>query len=268
MPVFPCKPSDKRPCWIKGILEHGYIDATTDPERVRAFWTRFPDALIGVPVGAITGRFVVDLDVRPGKHGFGELAKLEDEHGPLPKTLTFATPSGGEHRHYKHPGFKVKSRNGKNALRPGLEIKGDGGYVIVPPSPGYEVVDDSEVAEAPEWLLGMLKEKEPQDRESGAVRSAKRKTNDAKGDAKGVRRSASRTGYIPEVERNRALYDLAFDKRRSDCGEPDLLEYLLKVNHSRCEPPLSEREVRKIARSASSRPVRREISPDVLAALA
>ncbi len=261
VPVFPCRPSDKGPCWIKDVLEHGHLDATTDPERVRAFWRRFPDALIGVPVGSVTGRFVVDLDVRPEKDGFGELAKLEKEHGPLPKTRTFRTPSGGEHRHYKHPGFKVKNRTGKSALGPGLEIKGDGGYVIVPPSTGYEVIDRSEVAEAPAWLLDMLKEKEPPGREPGAVGSAKRTTKGARGFQRPP------PGSIPEGERNCALYALAYDKRLSGRGEVEVLEYLLDVNSSRCEPPLSEPEVRKIARSASGRPIRRETPPDVLAAL-
>src|SRR4051794_4057803 len=79
-PVFPCKP-DKSP-----YTARGFKDATTNPSRVHALFSRHPDALIGMPTGSRSGVFVVDVD------RLEALGELEQE---LPETLTIRTPSGG-----------------------------------------------------------------------------------------------------------------------------------------------------------------------------
>lgn len=106
----------------------------------------------GVQCGARSGIFVVDVDMSDRKNGAAELLKL----GPLPSTRTIRTPTGGVHLYFKHPGFKV--RNSVSKLCPGVDIRGDGGFVVGPGSPHknggiYTVVNEAEVAEAPEWLL-------------------------------------------------------------------------------------------------------------------
>ena len=61
-----------------------------------------------------------------------QLAKLLAEHGPLPETLEVRTPRGGRHIYFRHPGTKVPSRT--NYPLPALDVRGDGGYVLIPPS--------------------------------------------------------------------------------------------------------------------------------------
>lgn len=152
--VFPC--GGKRP-----LTRHGCKDATTDPERTRTFWMRHPDANIGLATGAVSRVIGLDVDVKPG--GEATLAKLEAEHGPLPPTRTVRTGSGGRHLYFKHPGVPVPNSAGK--LGPGLDVRGDGGYLIAPPSVhpdggAYVYEDEREPVEAPAWLLAKVVEGE------------------------------------------------------------------------------------------------------------
>lgn len=123
LPVFPCK--GKIP-----LTEHGFQDASTDTEAVLTWWTRWPDANIGVPTGEPSGIDVLDVDVQHG--GAGTLAKLERRHGRLPRTAEVLTPSGGRHYWFVHRPLKSTA----SKLGPGIDTRGEGGYVIVPPSIG------------------------------------------------------------------------------------------------------------------------------------
>src|SRR5580704_15552269 len=89
-PVFPCAPADARP-----FTEHGFKDATTDEDQIRAWWKRYPSAMIGVPTGSASGMWVLDVDMKNGKDGKQTLAALEAANGPLPLTVRSCTPSGG-----------------------------------------------------------------------------------------------------------------------------------------------------------------------------
>jgi len=88
--------------------------------------------MIGVALGARSGVFAVDLDRKPGQpDGVATWAKLSAEHGPTP-TLSSTTPSTGEHHFFRHC---YDLRNVElNGIAPGIEIKAEGGYVILPPS--------------------------------------------------------------------------------------------------------------------------------------
>ncbi|MFD1716723.1 phage/plasmid primase, P4 family [Georgenia deserti] len=139
-PVFPCD-ARKRP-----LTAHGFRDATTDEDQVRAWWARHPQALIGMPTGKASGVTILDVDVPAGP---GSLLGLEVEHGDMPETFTVSTMSGGRHLYFRAwPGSK--SSAGK--LGDGLDVRGEGGYVIVPPSPGYAIERNLRPAEAPAWL--------------------------------------------------------------------------------------------------------------------
>jgi Bifunctional DNA primase/polymerase, N-terminal len=119
-----CRKPGKHPRTI-----NGYRDATTDPARAGIWWTRWPNANIGVATGQPSGLVVVDLDGEPGHRSW---ARLIDEHGPVPETATVATPHG-THLWYRLPsGLAVPRRIG--ALGEGVDVLGDGGYVVVPPS--------------------------------------------------------------------------------------------------------------------------------------
>jgi hypothetical protein len=152
-PVFPCVPCGKEP-----LTWHGHLDATTDRSRITAWWNRWPGANIGVPTGGRSG--VLALDVDPDKGGEESLTLLEDSHGALPETRTHSTGSGGRHYLFKYPeGSGI--RNSTSKLAEGLDVRAEGGYIIVPPShttQAYEVLDALPLATPPEWLTEILTE--------------------------------------------------------------------------------------------------------------
>lgn len=143
--------------------------ATSDPEVVASWWREppegiatewWPHANIGIATGEESGVFVLDDD--PYSGGDETLAALERRHGPLPETRVHHTGSGGVHYFFRHPGFTVHNSAGKR-MGKGLDIRGDGGQVVAPPSVSakgiYELnpVHDIRPAEAPAWLLDMLR---------------------------------------------------------------------------------------------------------------
>lgn len=137
----------------------GFKDATRDPERIRAWWTEWPDANIGIATGAPSGVIVVDVDegLKPDgtkKNGEEVLRALEASHGKLPAAPVVRTGSGGRHLYFSHPGGTVP---GKNAAFPCIDIKSDGGYVLAPPSVNasgaYAWTDVVPMPAMPAWVL-------------------------------------------------------------------------------------------------------------------
>lgn len=124
-PVFPCQ-SNKRP-----YTKSGFKDATTDPLQILAWWQAWPLAMIGMPTGKVSGLIVLDVDVKNGVNGF---ETLKANGWPIPaNAVQIRTPSGGAHYFFKAPeGVHVPSSAGK--IGPGLDLRGDGGYIILPPS--------------------------------------------------------------------------------------------------------------------------------------
>jgi len=155
-PVFPCKPRGKEP-----LTPHGFKDATTDEVVIRDWWSRWPDANIGIPTGAST--FVVlDVDTRDG--GNETLRELVAQHGELPETPAVLTSGGGTHYYLAPDGVRC-CKVGK-----GIDLKGAGGYVIAPPSvhpTGWTYTWDAEdvpMAAVPGWLAALAR---PGDHERG-----------------------------------------------------------------------------------------------------
>lgn len=163
-PVFPCDPVTKRPYTIAG-----FKDATTDPAIIIELWSYRPQAAVGMPTGPLSECIVLDSDVNKekGLDGEASLRALEAANGPLPRTYESRTPRGGRHRFFAYPGERVPSTASK--LGPALDVRGDGGYVILPPSrrpdgTSYEWVDDGQertLAEAPAWLVKLVCRKAP-----------------------------------------------------------------------------------------------------------
>jgi hypothetical protein len=155
--VFPLAVRGKIPMIPKHDGGRGHLDATTAPGAVRAWWRRWPNANIGVATGVRSGIDVLDVDPRHG--GDVTLAALVRAHGAIPGTAGVFTGSGGRHFYFLHDA-RVRSSAGR--LGAGLDVKGEGGYVVVPPSvhpdgPAYEWSPELEVlAPWPTWLLTLI----------------------------------------------------------------------------------------------------------------
>jgi hypothetical protein len=166
IPVFPCNPDNKRP-----MTEHGFRDATTDPEKIRSWWREHPQAMIGVPTGPASGIFVIDLDVNEEKGVDGRKAYKELCKGDYPVTIFQQTPRSGLHFLFRDDGLGVKNSAGK--LGPGIDVRGVGGYIVIAPSvmtggKAYRWGDRGKApgfpgaARAPEWLLDLCLERKRQ----------------------------------------------------------------------------------------------------------
>lgn len=188
-PVFPCRERDGEPYFVKHprtgepvektprakqpYIATGLKAATTDETRIRAWWREHPDALIGLPTGA-NGCFVLDFDPRTDEES-GEVytlerlkADLEDMMGcPLPRSVTAVTQSDGVHVYFRQPdGEPIRNRGN---LPEHVDVRGQGGYVIAPPSVMVETGaryrwldrgdwrDDDAIAEAPAALVEILR---------------------------------------------------------------------------------------------------------------
>ena len=165
--VFPCACGGKRPA-----LRGSWQDlATTDPARVRAWWTRAAYN-IGIACGP-SGLIVIDLDIRHGEQpgdptaatGADVLTGLCEQHGqpyPLP-TYAVDTPSGGTHLYYAAPDGRVRNSAGRLGLL--IDVRADGGYVIGAGSRigerAYTVRDERAPIPMPPWIADLLESKPP-----------------------------------------------------------------------------------------------------------
>ncbi|NKB39461.1 MAG: AAA family ATPase [Ilumatobacter sp.] len=143
IPVFPCN-INKAP-----LTDNGFYDAVSDPNKVRALFEFYGDAAVMIGGRMGDGIFAVDADLYKGAHVESWLKEKRDE-GALVETRTHKTKSGGLHLLYE-------GEAGCSAPVPGVEIKGDGGYIILPGTPGYEVIREG-VAEAPMPLYDVIKQ--------------------------------------------------------------------------------------------------------------
>lgn len=200
-----CEHTGKHP-----LTGRGFLEATTNLNTIKALWEKFPNANIGVATGEGSGVFVMDVD---GPSGVDSLdGKL------MPDTLKASTgrTDGGIHHYFRWPGFKVK-----NAVKllPGIDVRADGGYAILPGSQHesgkfYEWLNDAEVADAPQWLLDKLRENAKGPTPKAAPKSVvKGKRND---------HLAARTGQLVRtdtlsVEQIRAAIHVA---NAEDLAEP------------------------------------------------
>jgi hypothetical protein len=221
--VFPCRPHDKRPATARGLK-----DATLDPEVIERWWRQVPSYNVGVVTGAASKIVVVDVDDVDAE---AELRKLEEQNSALPSTVESVTPRG-RHLFFRCPEREV--RNSASKIAPGVDIRGEGGYVVVPPSlhPSGKrycwSVDSANVfAVVPDWLL---------DRITAAPGGHDATT------AATTWRDMVRDG-IGEGCRNDGIARLVGHllQRRVD---PEItLELTLAFNDARCRPPLRRAEV-------------------------
>jgi hypothetical protein len=228
--IFPCHPKAKTPATPNGLLA-----ATTDPETIKQWWSANQDYNIGIASGETSGVWVIDID---GDTGEATLRALETEHGALPPTVEVVTGSGGRHLYFRLADEPIRNSAGK--IGPGIDVRGDGGYVLAPPSMHpcgrcyqWSVDSAAEFAAAPHWLIARL-------------------ADHAEGKGKPLEEwHRTLTSPIPNGQRNTTLASI--------CGRLifhglDLIEVrdlLAAVNIARCDPPLPDDEINTVVCSVA-----------------
>lgn len=203
---------------------------------VKGWYRRWPSAGVAVVTGGLSGLVVLDVD--PANGGGSSLAAMEARHGALPRTVEVRTGGGGRHLYFAHPGGEVRNRAG---FAPGLDLRGDGGIIIAPPSihpsgrpyawcagrsPG-----DLDLAPLPVWL-------DPRDPGDGAHR----------GHSPAYWRELVQVG-VEAGRRNSTIASFAGHLLWHGVDPDIVLELLLGWNRMRCRPPLGDAEVAEVVRS-------------------
>jgi uncharacterized protein (DUF927 family) len=213
-------------------------EATTDEQKIRAWWKENPNYNIAILTGERSGIVAMDIDPRNG--GTEMLYEKIFEYGALPHTITFKTGGGGVHYIFKHPGWRVKSKG----VFEGIDSKGDGGYIVVPPSlhpsgKRYEQQVMTEAAIMPDWWAKQVRDKEP-----------------VKGVRKVINKPFPKDKYlndeiIPEGNRDETLHSIACSMRAYALEESQIYALLSVVNETRCIPPMEDKYIVKISKSAA-----------------
>jgi hypothetical protein len=164
LPIFPCQWKGERR--KHPLVQHGCLDATADERPVRYWWGHWPNALIALRTGQVSGRVVLDVDVKNGKDGFATLRALG--YAIPDDTCKVRTESGGIHIHFDPGlGWFRNSVGDRGGIGPGLDVRGENGSAILPSSGSHyefipidtgawtdpnQGVDTAPLAPAPAWL--------------------------------------------------------------------------------------------------------------------
>lgn len=230
--VIPIEAGGKRPI----VAWQEFQQRTATAEEITAWLRRWPRANVAIVTGAVSGLVVIDVDPQHG--GADSLARLESTHDRLPPTVESATGGGGRHLYFLHPHGTVRNRV---ALAPGIDVRGDGGCVVAPPSmhpsgkpyawrEGH-APDDLPLAPLPGWLRTLIR--------GGNVRQ---------GHPLAHWRELARDG-VGEGQRNTTIASFAGHLLWHGVDPEVVLELLLAWNRSRCVPPLPDAEVARVVDS-------------------
>jgi putative DNA primase/helicase len=232
-----CNRAGKHPRTI-----HGVNGATTDVEQVKKWWKKWPHANIGVAAGEKSGIVVLDIDVRHG--GDATLAQCEKELGPLPKTVTAITGSGGRHLFFKYPDFPIGKDTAGKIFGSGVDVLSDGSIVVVPPSRhaagkrySWEEgrsITEMEFAELPAPWLSRLRSDSTKEQATFA--------------------EPSNADLVTEGRRNNHLTSLAGALQRNGASSETILAALNAEYRTKCSPPLRDTEVQGIVASIARYP--------------
>lgn len=221
--VVPCG-ADKRPLvsWARWQDERASADQASE------WWGRWPEANVAVITGAISGIVVLDLD-NGHQEGVNGAESVRRSGRPLPPTPCVRTPSGGLHCYYRHPGNDVQNAAG---LLPGVDFRGDGGYVVAPPSTtptgAYAPVEQTrglKLAAAPDWIL----------RRESASREA----------APAGEWAQLWAETCAQGTRNETVAKLAGHLAAHGIGEPEAQSLMALWVSQRCDPPLPADEIER-----------------------
>jgi hypothetical protein len=185
------------------LTRNGVTNASCDARMVDTWWRRWPNANVGLATGAAADLIVVDLD---GDEGVQTFEALQRRHGSCPETRWARTGSGGWHTYFR-PGGPMP--NSARKLGPGVDTRGDGGFVVVPPSVhvsgrAYAWHNRAPVAPIPAWLAALLRPAPPAPRPPVRLRGADAYAAAALGNECGT------VATTPQGGRNHALNRAAF----------------------------------------------------------
>lgn len=207
---------------------NGLTGAAVDEETIRYWWGMWPQANIGIVTGAKSGIVVLDIDPRHG--GRDSMRELVNKYGPFPERTFQRTGGGGFHILFNHPGVRIGNVQSSTKLGGGIDVRGDGGYIVVAPSlhesgKRYEWgTNYDHLPDMPSWLIEILRKSEPCVQYSSVA-------------------------DIPTGARNNTLTSIAGALRRKGLSQGAIFAALKVENLGRCVPPLDETEVETIAKS-------------------
>lgn len=224
-----CKSPGKHPRQNIVDLSNGLKSASTDRKIIKKWWKRWPDANIGIRTGK-DSFIAIDIDLPDGPNS---LKAVELKYGKLPKTVKQRTGGGGVQLFFKPPDVEIKNSSGK--IAPNIDVRGEGGYVLVPPSrhksgKRYKWVRsfaETKLKKMPGWLVDLIT--------IGEWYCAFVHYQES----------------IPEGQRNNDLTSMGGTLRERGWELEEINECLKTVNDKRCTPPLDDSEVEKIAISVS-----------------
>jgi len=220
--LHPLRPGDKKP-----LLKNWQHEATCEPRQLDRWAEQYPRCNWGAVTGGRSGIFVVDLD---GEAGLDWLKARIDDGFDLPETWTVRTPRGGLHLYFQHkPGI----RNSGGRIAEDVDVRGEGGYAVCPPSAldsgRYEIVDPTcPASPAPQWVVAEIERASPSPKSRPKV-----------------------PGMLREGQRNSGLTRFAGRLRASGHDAESIETSLKAANTQSCLPPLDSLEVARIAMSVS-----------------
>lgn len=240
-----CSKPGKHP--LGNLVPDGLKSASASPKRIEEWWRRYPQANIGMRTGVGSGVWALDVDVKSGgMESLGALEASVQASEPLrDATLRVRTGGGGWHLFWEYPqGRGVRTSAGQ--LLPGLDVRGEGGYVVLPPSGhesgsnySWEHIRDASLA--PEWLLEKVGEPTAEERA------------EARKKGKTLSTRAWQGGYIFEGRRNSVLYFTALSMLGKGFTKEAVSANLQAIDHQWCRPQLGEDEVLKVVESACAK---------------
>ena len=219
--VFPVKKGTKGSSGGQ-LLRSWKDEASMDPAVIAKWWRTWPDADICIATG--NGLIVIDLDVKGETDGTKSLFIWISDNGKMPDTAVVKTRSGGQHHYYYVDGTFPNSRD----FLPGIDIRSDGGYVVAPPSAGYEWVNNLPIAKADQTVYDFLEKKERP-------------------------KFFTLPEVIPEGGRNDTLFKYAASLQAKGLPDEMILAEVHKANDERCAPALPDNDVDIIVHSATGR---------------
>lgn len=237
--VFPLYPRSKKPL----ARSNGLLDATIDLDQITKWWRENPKYNIGMNCG-MSNRVVLDVDMKDGKNGSRALYGVVGERLDLIVTQKATTPTGGYHLHYTYAGIDV--RNSQGELGEGLDIRGDGGFVLMHPS----FVDDKEkgILGSYAWVLN-----DPENEGEPLSCLPFPDIFRVKKTAKGILVPVADGEKIPEKQRHKHLLSYAGRLRHVGSSSSEIYAALADRNQSRCSPPKDDDAIRKLAADVAKR---------------